>query len=111
VYTYDGKVRLRDHSRISGNTALLRRGGGTGGPAGQGGVGGGVYHATRASNGETGGVVLKGASSITGNIAEVNGGGVAFLADAAAFSVLTCAPDDGANVLGNSPDDCYLITP
>jgi len=111
VYTQDGNVQLRDHSRISGNTVLLRRGRGTGGPAGRGGVGGGVYHARRATYRETGGVVLRGAGSITGNIAEVNGGGIAFFGEDAAFNVVTCAPNDGANVLGNAPDDCFAMAP
>jgi len=111
VYAQGGKVRLRDHSRIDGNTVLTRRGSGTGGPAGRGGVGGGVYHATRSIYGEAGAVVLKGASSITGNSAEVNGGGIAFFGEDAALNVLTCAPNDGANVLGNAPDDCLAMAP
>ena len=86
----NGDLILNGESSISGNRVLRGRG-----PYGWGytpnGVGGGV----------SGKVVLNDSSVVTGNVAEAGGGGV--------YSIpylFVCAPTEGANVYGNSPDDC-----
>jgi peptidoglycan/xylan/chitin deacetylase (PgdA/CDA1 family) len=93
-------------------------------------VGAGVYNASASTltlNGTTsirdneatalgGGVinagllVLNDSSSITRNTAPGVGGGI-YLFDAGAVDGVGCAPEDDANVRGNTPDDCFWSAP
>ena len=101
-----GTLTMRGRSRISGNTVLFWDGPLPGGPIDWGGVGGGLYNFAIQDYVE---VHLLDASSITGNLAEGGGGGVAFQGGTAADNAFVCAPSEGANVHGNTPDDCLSI--
>ena len=97
--TLNGKSRIRDN---------IARSTGAGDPISPTGIGGGVWNARWIHSASLGRVVLNGSSSITGNAAEIGGGGIAYSGDSAASSFFACAPTDGANIHGNTPDDCYI---
>jgi hypothetical protein len=48
---------------------------------------------------------MRHSSTVNGNTAGLNGGGVKSQSWVA-IDGLICAPGEGANVFGNSPDDC-----
>ncbi len=77
-------LTMNDSSSITGNTATYQ--------------GGGVF---------TGGLLtMNDASSITGNTSQIQAGGV-YAQSWATLVGVTCAPETGANVYGNTPDDCF----
>ncbi len=110
IRSEDGDIVLRDSSSITDNTA-------TGD-----GDGGGIYtdydsvtmegssSVARNSARYGGGIRFSGTlsmsatSSITGNTARIGGGGIS--AEPGTLVGVVCAPDAGANVYGNTPDDC-----
>ncbi|MFO7532539.1 MAG: hypothetical protein R6W93_08755, partial [Candidatus Limnocylindrales bacterium] len=65
-------------------------------------LGGGVINA--------GLLVLNDSSSITRNTAPGVGGGI-YLFDAGTVDGVGCAPEEDANVRGNTPDDCFWSAP
>ena len=72
-------------------------------------MGGGVYnYSVIGFDDPQARVVLTGSSAITDNVAEAEGGGIALPGDSVASSVFVCAPSEGANVYGNTPNDCFL---
>jgi hypothetical protein len=88
VMNEGGRLVLNDASSIVGNTAI--------------GQGGGVF------NGDGGTLVMRDASVIRGNTAGQGGG---IISEGTLVGVV-CAPAAGANVRGNTPDDCWsLIDP
>jgi hypothetical protein len=87
VANSSGMLTLNDASSISGNRVV-----------GQGGTGGGVS--------DRGGTIVNDAASITGNSASGGGGGIYFIDPSTRPHIFVCAPAEGANVYGNSPDDC-----
>ena len=92
----DGSLTLNDSSSIFANTV---------GEWHARSLGGGVYMVDDSSPGQPS-LTMTGSATISGNAAGDQGGGVY----AGAGSVLTgvsCGSQTGANVYGNSPDDCY----
>ena len=105
----NGPVTLSDDASISGNTTSQYGGGYAGGGvltmAGDASisnntaeVGGGIY-----SGGD---IVMSATSTVTGNTANAYAGGVDH--SYGSRSGVVCYPELGANVFGNSPDDCNL---
>jgi hypothetical protein len=84
VTNYMGILVMNDATRISRNTAT--------------GLGGGASV-------QGGTLVMNDASRISGNtVTDGRGGGVYRLG--ATLRGVVCAPRDGANVIGNDPDEC-----
>jgi hypothetical protein len=53
-------------------------------------------------------LTLHDATYVTGNKARDDGGGLWHRRHNRARSRVVCAPETGANVYGNSPDDCFF---
>jgi hypothetical protein len=91
-----GAVTLNGYSSIRGNS-LPPDTGVLVGPS----LGGGIWNGDLATS-----LAMRDASSITGNSAGVGGG--VWSHDASVLDGVVCAPDVGANVHGNSPDQCAV---
>ncbi len=111
----DGRLMMWDTSSISSNSSSTEGGGvlaGAGTAITMGGkssisgnsgdhFGGGVWI-------RKGTLTMVGSSSISGNTAtDANPHGGGIYAEYASLVGVACHPDEGANVLGNVPDDCY----
>jgi hypothetical protein len=107
-----GRVTLNGSSTVSGNEARY---------------GGGIYNsdrcdltlngssavtantATKAGGGvlSVGNLTMTGASVISDNQASETGGGL-YAADDSVLTGISCGPGGGANVYGNTPEDCLI---
>ena len=96
-----GTLLMNDRSRVTGNTVHRRTRSGPRVMPFPDGVGGGLMNFAT--------VYLADSSSIDGNVADGGGGGVAFTQDGDETNGFVCGPSEGANVRGNSPDDCLAL--
>jgi peptidoglycan-N-acetylglucosamine deacetylase len=106
-----GAARLLGSSSVRGNTAAVS-GGGILNVSGASLTLDGTSVVSRNQAPAGGGIdnrgtlVMKGASAIRGNAAETGGG--AFLDAGGVLEGVVCAPEPGANIRDNTPDDCAV---